>query len=353
MKKYAREVYYTVRETLEKSGLPAGAPIPEWLRDHFNFDEYFAHTELQSVAVLMENAIFGDFGDEDFIFYTNERDDRAPITVRMGSLLIAYCPQGKASFKLEIKFIDKEARQTRTLFNFKGARYPYFQFTDLVPFSLNGKNATAMTMAMASREERESLEAINVRQCAQQIRAVLMRMALNEPVPLPEFQEKAANFFAANEQFNTAAGLGVRHVNPRAQASQARVSSPPQFFANPHELQELDVRNFCDERFKTRKPRNETELAAKLAAYFYANLGIDDEEIKQIVCEYINQTGKPFSEMDSEWIKTVMSVPIDLERYCLQGVIYEDTPGNRLLKVISEIQLEEAADCEFLQGFNV
>src|SRR3990167_10570321 len=242
MKKYAREVRQTVTKAL---GFPPGTPLPEWM-GFIDYNEFFDHTQLQTVNRLTEEAIFSD---EDFILFTNEKEARTPFTVKMGSLLFTCCPGGKASFDLEIQFIDREARQTRTLFSFRGERYPNFQFTDLVPFSLHGKNAACMTIAMAPREERELAEAINLKRCAQQIRAMLIRMAINEPVHPSEFQENVANFFAAEEEFNVTVS---QRVAPRAQVSQAAVDSrAPQFFENPHELQELDVLNFCDDRFKS------------------------------------------------------------------------------------------------------
>ncbi len=296
-----------------------GFIFPDWFEHDTH--NYFKIKNLQRKELTSDNI----FSEEDFIC---EYGHRRPAVVKMGCLLIEYCYGGKASFELDVKFIDKELRQTRSLLLFKGARYASFHLSDIIPIHDDVSNATII-------KKIPSIASFH----AKQVRDIITKLALGQVVPQAEFQEVAANFFGAVEAYNQEhTTLPIHAASPHATGSFAEASQ----FAYFKSLEALDVRDFGGSGFQ-KKPRSEAELAAKLAACFFLELGINEEQIKKIITEYVDLAGKPLDEMDEGWVNLLMTTLIDRERYCLKTVFPEEISGDVLRKVINDIQEEQAA----------
>ncbi len=320
----AVDTIVNIRDSL---GLRPEEPIPTYISDHSNLLDYFSADELQRKNVLVDNL----FGDEDFIRIENIKQSRSPYNVKMGSLLFTVKPDGKGSFELKINYIDTVARILRPpLFNFIGARYPDFQMDDLVPFRFNDLMSTVM-----NRNKNHPLIP-----SAHAVRQVFMDMILNNPanpVPQARIQETIANFFAANEAYEHDIGaLAATHTSSATHASSATLSTHSLF----QQHQGRDIKDFEGVKFNL-KPRNEKELAAKLAICFFMDLSLDEEKIKKIISEYIDETRTLLTDMDASWVNSVMSQKIDLERYTLKTVFQEDISGSTLLAVIEQIKHEQ------------
>ena len=103
----ASEVMTNIYQTL---GLAQGAALPDFISRQFpETHDYFKINQLQLKEPIEANL----FADEDFIFYPEGKRPRKPVTLKMGSLFISFCAGGKASYTLNVKFIDKETQQIR------------------------------------------------------------------------------------------------------------------------------------------------------------------------------------------------------------------------------------------------
>lgn len=149
---------------------------------------YFELLELQALEELTDEAVFGS---SDFVI-PPKQNGRFPVIAKLGDLLINYCPNGKASFSLEIKFIDRAKQQIQPLFIYDGERMPDCSFEDLVPlflleYYLNGTFCTnSLTPA-----------SIKIRELAGSIRNDLVTMALGKSVDQNGFRDICKRFLVA------------------------------------------------------------------------------------------------------------------------------------------------------------
>lgn len=336
--KKAADVFTTMKDMLNASlHLPPNTPLPAFMQEKIPFVAYFRISHLQDMEPTEENI----FGDDDFKYRVEDDaagdPDRLPTTLKMGNLLIGYCPGGKASFELDVKIIDKEAGQTRPLFHFSGERYPDFQFEDMMPFFL----AYSAGATMTARDRANPMIGP-----ANQVREIITKMARGEQVPQEHSQEVIANFFAALEAYRNQAYQHRQEVH----ANPAAAARGPGFFAQHEgqgqrqdhsELEQRDVKYYF--RAPDSKPRNEAELAAKLTACFLSELGMTKDQMKHLVNEYLQETGKAPVTMDEAWAHTVMTALVDDDRYSLQTVLPEEVHGETLRNVIEEIKQEQLA----------
>lgn len=175
-------------ETTKKNAMHKSKACEIFIHGHpdsfFNIHDHFDIVQLQRKQPTSD-AIYSD---EDFIFKEREYESRCPVTLKMGCLLIEYSYNGKGSYILNICLIDSEAKQTQQLFQYQEGRHLHHiiynnpLLTDILPISVD-MNVSLMGVPTPVAPQ------------VNELRSLITKMALSQPVLLDEFAQAADNFF--------------------------------------------------------------------------------------------------------------------------------------------------------------
>lgn len=309
-KKRAEEVLKSYRDEFSVVGLKDDEPIPDFIMKFLpsgirpEIPDHFHIRALQEKEINPENI----FGDEDFISYADKSDHRSKMFVKIGSLFVQFTPHGKGGYELDIEFINKANRTKNLAFHFDGVRYPDFQFDEIVPFSFGDETSTFV--------DRKPSPIIPL---ANRLRTSFTQMALgidNDEVR-DKFRRSMIDFFSATNN------------QPRM------ASHSTNFFKEQLNRDVIDFgKDFSIE------PKNEKELAAKIAASFLSNLVVDRDHYKAIINDYIAANQIPIEKIDKNFIDRIMLQLVDNQKYCLKTILPEENPGSILSEIIDEIKKE-------------
>jgi hypothetical protein len=113
------------------------------------------------------------------------------------------------------------------------------------------------------------------------------------------------------------------------------------------------VRDYTQKRFWVREDNihdsnateqalgNDEDVASRLAAIYYKNLGITAEDIYQVVSQYIRQTGRSVQDIDLSFATHIANIDVDNGRYKLITLLPDGDNCTLFKSVIRAIQYND------------
>jgi len=213
--------------------------------------------------------------------------------VRMGNLLIHYQSGGKGSFQVSAWALDRK-NKTMTPFFFcinlrRAGRKGMSELDDFTPFELGGCVTIMNPKGEADDSEIEAGE---------ELKAFIHGLALSQKTvdDLPDVDDSIQTVLSC---FFTRDEKGRLQLPARSRSPQAEKQA--NFYLNP------DL-----------KPRNKQELSEKLATIYWQDLGIEVGQIKRVLGEYKEETGRAVSQADFKELEAIM---IDKSRYPFKMIL--------------------------------
>ncbi|CDZ75830.1 hypothetical protein BN59_00089 [Legionella massiliensis] len=230
------------------------------------------------------------YGNEDFVIAPDE-SGRNPVKAKIGKLFIEYCPGGKDSFELSIKVIDKHNRTLSSFLNLQNPRYNAIKFENLLPFSLDAFYH-GRTMA-GNRYHGEVEEQLSH---AYELKSIITRLLLGRSISQQHrdlFREHYQALYLANQQ--------------------------PQVQAASSQERQRDISHFG--RNLGDKPKSLFEVSAKIGSVALINLSISEQEITDVLVEYLQETKQSpdiFNEVNK---KIIIETLLDNKRLPLKSFV--------------------------------
>ncbi|PWY54031.1 hypothetical protein DGG96_19205 [Legionella qingyii] len=189
------------------------------------------------------------FEDEDFVIPPND-PGRSWAQAKIGKLYLEWAPDGKGSFSLTIKYIDKKNKTLQSFLNVKGSINSKIELHDLLPFHLFTYFELKGTIT------RDGEEACERRSCAYELKMFLTKLLLDETPTADELR----NF---QENCKKLSGVQVTY-----------------FSFNPHKkpttLFEISAHNDLD--YLSKKRRSEAEIDQWLQEKLLPNLSLKERK---------------------------------------------------------------------------
>lgn len=234
------------------------------------------------------------FQDEDFVV-PPKNNGRNWVKAKIGKLYLEWIPEGKGSFCLNIKYIDKHNRTLRSFLNLKNPRHSNIEFEDLLPFDLgtyySDRTGNMTRSASFAREQRS---------CAYELKIILTKLLLDETPTADElrnFQENYRKLYVTGNLAQSDKRIIKTHFQP--------LKDITYFGQNPH-----------------RKPATLFEVSAKIGAIALNNLSISEKEIGDVLTEYLEVTGQKLDIFDTKEVESeILTTLIDKGRVPLKSIV--------------------------------
>lgn len=243
--------------------------------------------------IVVENNHELLFAAEDFIVKSNNRGQSS---VKLGNLWIKINAGGKASFDAEVYYLDIAMGKKNLLFSYSNKRYAGLKFENMFPFDIYALYKNPFTHTDSDPYGKTCL----LNTFATRVRSILLDMATGKKGDLTQ-----TDFKVAYTDLMTLHDVIYRKQN------------------NTSELTGLDVVDFG--KNMSTKPTNKREVAAKITASFFLNIGFQDGDIDNIIHEYIEETGISASDINKNWISSLLEQYVDKNRYRLRGILTKKT----------------------------
>ncbi|VEB37583.1 hypothetical protein [Legionella cherrii] len=239
------------------------------------------------------------FLDEDFVVPPKE-NGRYWVKAKIGKLYLEWIPDGKGSFSLNIKFIDKQNRTLRSFLNLQNPRHSNIEFEDLLPFSLDAyyydRTGNPRRSARFAREQRS---------CAYELKMTLTKLLLGETPTADELRK-----FQENYRKLYIIGNSVQPDEPIKKTLFQPLKDITYFGLNSH-----------------KKPATLFEVSAKIGAIALNNLSINEKEIGDVLMEYLEVTGKNLDIFDKKEVQLeILTTLIDKGRVPLKSIVDDIEP---------------------------
>jgi hypothetical protein len=226
------------------------------------------------------------YEDEDFVI-PPLNNNRSLVKAKIGKLYMEFTPQGKGSFDLKIKLIDKQNRTLHSFLDVQNPRYADIEFEDLLPFSL-GTYYSSRTIVRRSGSEEPKWHAYELKEV---LTKLLLGLDLT-PRDRNSFQEHYRNLYFPSDPPN-------RQVTT---------------------TQDRDIEYFG--YYLNEKPTSLFEVSAKLAATALMNLSISEEEISLVLKEYLETTKGSLEKLKSEEVQAkILNTLMDKNRIPLKAIV--------------------------------
>ncbi|BBB15297.1 hypothetical protein RVIR1_08080 [Candidatus Rickettsiella viridis] len=282
--------------------------------------------ELQAIPlVALESKLYEE---EDFVIrpITNGRET---VLVKAGKLLIEYCPGGKESFALKIMLIDRKNRQLRYFLNIERPRgFRGLPFERIIPIHLSSfysSRTVGVKNPLLIKEEFFLAYELNL---------LLEKLMLGEDLSQQDKMEARVlqrRLFSGltQEQENTD-GVLRRAEEREERTEQERYEQIIDNIEEQNRNQRIkaavpDKRDFdYFHAHPETKPISLFEISAKLLCIAYAELSLSVKEVRDVLCEYLEATGKKATYFNQASIKdTILKTPMDQGRVTIFGFIGE------------------------------
>ncbi|KTC78193.1 hypothetical protein [Legionella brunensis] len=240
------------------------------------------------------------FEDEDFVVPPKD-NGRSLVKAKIGKLYIEYTPGGKESFTLNIKFIDKQHRTLRSFLSLENPRYASLEFEDLLPFSLDAYYGSRTIFQPYDPGAPEC------KSHAYELKTVLTKLFLDEDITANDVQNFQEHYYSLYIE------------NP---AQPGRQSAPVRTESVGHQVPEpvKDIEHFG--RHLEDKPASLFEVSVKLGAIALLNLSISEEEVGDVLREYLEISNKtPEIFQDTNVQETILNTLIDKGRLPLKAMV--------------------------------
>ncbi len=271
-----------------------------YIKELPHYDEYTAKDKLYS--------------DEDF----TAPEKPSWITVKLGKLLIKYSRINQENFTLFSSVIDKNHQLTKPLFYFNSTKYPDLKLDSLLPIDRDDLNEFTGYLGGDYDEVDKKLIPLK----ANPINQFLIKLTHHEHVSSEELQRCISYFSEIN--------------NPSANPAQTETieDKGKQRFRLPVAAESLPKRDmqFFMKNIK-RIPKTILELAEKIAAFYFLNIGITQEELGRLLKEYTEFNHIDFFTTHNV-IKDLLVQKFDNGRYHLSTLIPTMNPARHLNVII-------------------
>ncbi|MFC3907972.1 hypothetical protein ACFORL_02605 [Legionella dresdenensis] len=231
------------------------------------------------------------FGEDDFVI-PPAVTGREKVKAKIGKLYLEFQPGGKDSFELTIKLIDRHNNQLSTFLNLNVPRFTPIKFEHLLPISLSAYDPCRTIIGNNGPENQLSH--------AYELKLILTKLLLDQDINERDRLKFTEHYRAL-------------YLNPRSLAQpRARQAVADRFVK--------DVQHFGINSLD--KPIDAFEVAAKIGAVHLMNLSINQAEIADILCEYLevnNLTPDHLRQPDVK--KKILGQKIDNGRYELKAII--------------------------------
>ncbi|CDZ77374.1 hypothetical protein BN59_01657 [Legionella massiliensis] len=254
------------------------------------------------------------YGDDDFVIRPEE-NGREIVKVKMGKLFIEFCPTGKDSYRLSVKEIDRENLRLRSFLNLNldGQRYPDVAFENLLPIDL-GVFYGSRTIAGASSSSQDSKAAFSH---AYELKTIFTKLIFNQAIT----QQDKETFLEHYRQLYMPASVAPAPAEPSHSEESKR-----------------DISHFGWNLED--KPLSLFEVSAKISAKALHNLSISEEEIAEILNEYLTQMNLGPDIFNEATKKLILETPLDQGRVALKGLVEDDVEIllDKAIKMVSKDQ---------------
>ncbi|WP_454780784.1 hypothetical protein [Legionella sp. WA2022007384] len=137
------------------------------------------------------------FQDEDFVIPPKD-DGRSWVKAKIGKLYLEWKPEGKGSFLLNIRYIDRKNQLLQPFLNIQIPRHSKIEPHDLLPFFLD-----TYYNDYTGKVTRSGYEARVPRSCAYELKLVLTKLLLDEKPSAYELRNFQENCRKLNAQGNS------------------------------------------------------------------------------------------------------------------------------------------------------